>query len=304
MPFASSSSSLHRRTPLCRHEARAPSSQGARAKTARVGRRDDQTHRMCRRRGRLRVHHGGAHRGGAGREGQGARGQRPWREGSDAGAGGQGEGGHPEPLSWRMMPVPAAREDDEALVARAAAGEEHAFEQLVYRHQARVYRLACRLTADDGEAKDVLQETFLAAYRGLRAFRGDSRFSTWLYRIATNAALMQRRARGRRPVQSLDAFLPRFDADGVHAAEPADLLAASKADERLDRQILAEKARAGLERLPDIYRDAFVLRDLEELPTAEVAELLGIDAAAVRQRVHRARLLLRGYLGQLAGGKA
>jgi len=130
-----------------------------------------------------------------------------------------------------------------------------------------------------------------------------SRFSTWLFRIATNAALMHRRARARRPAESLEACLPRFDGDGRHAAEPADLLAASRADELLDRKLLAEKARAGLERLPDIYRDAFVLRDLEELPTAEVADLLGIDAAAVRQRVHRARLMLRGYLGELMGVK-
>jgi RNA polymerase sigma-70 factor (ECF subfamily) len=202
-----------------------------------------------------------------------------------------------------MMAAPAAEEDDEVLAARAAAGDEFAFEGLVSRYQARVYRLASRLTSDEGEAKDVLQETFLAAYRGLPAFRGDSRFSTWLYRIATNAALMQRRARARRPTESLEAFLPSFDGDGIHTREPADLLAASRADELLDRKLLAEKARAGLERLPDVCREAFILRDLEEMTTAEVAELLGIDAAAVRQRVHRARLMLRGYLSDLVGSK-
>lgn len=199
-----------------------------------------------------------------------------------------------------MTEAPAA-DDDETLAARAAAGEERAFGELVSRYQARVFRLACRLTADDGEAKDALQEAFLAAYRGLPGFRGASRFSTWLYRIAANAALMMQRARARRPTESLEAFLPRFDAEGVHAALPADLQAASRADEILDRRMLAEKARAGLDRLPEIYRAAFVLRDLEEMSTAEVAEVLGIDAAAVRQRVHRARLMLRGYLGELVG---
>jgi len=201
------------------------------------------------------------------------------------------------------MAVPAADDGDEPLAARAAAGEELAFEELVSRHQARVYRLARRLTADESEAKDVLQETFLAAYRGLPNFRAESRFSTWLYRIATNAALMHRRARARRRTESLEAFLPSFDADGGHSGEPADLRAASRADEVLDRKLLAEKARAGLDRLPDIYRDAFVMRDLEEMTTAEVAELLGIDPAAVRQRVHRARLMLRGYLSDLVGVK-
>jgi RNA polymerase sigma-70 factor (ECF subfamily) len=201
------------------------------------------------------------------------------------------------------MPAPAVEEGDEALAARAAAGEEPAFEELVSRYEARVYRLACRLTGNEGDANDVLQEAFLAVYRGLPGFRAESRFSTWLYRIATNAALMHRRARARRPTESLEAFLPRFDGDGRHVAEPADLLAASRADELLDRKLLAERAQAGLDRLPDIYRDAFVLRDLEELETAEVAELLGIDAAAVRQRVHRARLMLRGYLSDLVGVK-
>lgn len=201
------------------------------------------------------------------------------------------------------MALPAADDNDEALAARAAAGDGPAFEALVSRYQDRVYRLGCRLTGNDGDANDVLQETFLAVHRGLPAFRADSRFSTWLYRIATNAALMSRRARARRPTESLDAYLPRFDGNGRHAAEPADLRAASRADELLDRRQLAEKARAGLERLPDIYRDAFVLRDLEELTTAEVADLLGIDAAAVRQRVHRARLMLRGFLSDLVGVK-
>jgi RNA polymerase sigma-70 factor (ECF subfamily) len=176
------------------------------------------------------------------------------------------------------------------------------FAAIVGRYQHRVYRLACRLTSET-DAADILQETFLRAFRHLSSFRGEARFGTWLYQIATNVCLMHRRSQARRPTESLDAFLPRFDAAGVHAAEPADLRAASRADEVLDRKLLAEKARAGLDRLPDIYREAFVLRDLEEMTTREVAELLGIDAAAVRQRVHRARLMLRGYLSDLVGVK-
>jgi RNA polymerase sigma-70 factor (ECF subfamily) len=89
----------------------------------------------------------------------------------------------------------------------------------------------------------------------------------------------------------------------MHAATPAELQVAARADELLDRQFLAEKAREGIARLPDLYRDAFVLRDLEDLPTAEVARVLGVEPATVRQRVHRARLMLRGYLSDLVGVK-
>jgi len=200
------------------------------------------------------------------------------------------------------MVVPSDDPSDETLAARAASGDDHAFDELMARYEARVFRLACRLTSE-ADAPDVLQETFLQVYRHLPSFRGDSRFSTWLYRIATNAGLMLRRARARRPAESLESFLPRFDADGIHVDTPAELRAASRADELLDRQLLAEKARAGIARLPDLYREAFVLRDLEELPTAEVARVLGVEAATVRQRVHRARLLLRGYLSELVGVK-
>jgi RNA polymerase sigma-70 factor, ECF subfamily len=196
------------------------------------------------------------------------------------------------------MAVSATEPSDETLAARAAAGDDRAFEAIVERYQERLFRLACRLTSDTA-APDVLQEAFLQVYRHLPSFRGESKFGTWVYRIAANAALMHRRANARRPAESLEAFLPRFDAEGRHLGTPAELQAPARADELLDQRTLAEKARAGLARLPDLYRDAFVLRDLEEMSTADVAQALGIEPAAVRQRVHRARLMLRGYLGSL-----
>ena len=200
------------------------------------------------------------------------------------------------------MVVPTADSSDEALAARAAAGDDRAFEEIVARYERRVFRLACRLTSET-DAPDVLQNTFLQVYRNLPSFRGESRFATWLYRIATNAALMVRRARTRKPAESLDAFMPRFDEHGMHADLPAQLQVASRADELIDRQALVKKARAGIARLPDVYRDAFVLRDLEEMSTTDVAQVLGVEPATVRQRVHRARLLLRGYLSDLVGVK-
>jgi len=199
--------------------------------------------------------------------------------------------------------VPASESSDEVLAARAAAGDVSAFETIVGRYQGRVFRLACRLTSET-DAPDVMQQTFLQVHRHLPSFRGESQFGTWLYRIATNAALMHRRASARRPSEPLDHFLPRFDERGRHAATPAELQVVSRADELLDRQFLAGKAREVIARMPDIYRDAFVLRDLEEMSTADVARALDIEPAAVRQRVHRARLMLRGYLSDLVGVKS
>jgi len=191
--------------------------------------------------------------------------------------------------------APLAEPSDETLAAQAAAGDDHAFETIVERYQGRVYRLACRLTSDT-EAPDVLQDTFLQVYRHLPEFRGESRLGTWIYRVATNVSLMRRRASARRPTESLEAFLPRFDEQGTHADTPERLTVASAVEARLDRETLARHARAAVARLPDLYREAFVLRDLEELPTAEVAAALGVTPATVRQRVHRARLMVRGYV--------
>ena len=191
---------------------------------------------------------------------------------------------------------------DEVLAARAAAGDDVAFEALVVRYQHRVFRLACRLTSET-DAPDVVQEIFLQVYRHVSTFRGGARFSTWLYRIATNAGLMHRRARARRPAESLDQFLPHFNAAGRLEDTPDALRIVCRVDELLDRDVLATKVRAAIDGLPDLYREAFVLRDLEELSTADVAQVLGIEPATVRQRVHRARLVVREHLSEFAGGR-
>ena len=189
---------------------------------------------------------------------------------------------------------------DEGLAHRALAGDHAAFETLVGRHQERVYRLSRRLTGSRADAEEVVQETFMHAYRRLGGFRGEAKFSTWLYRIATNAARMLHRGRARHPTEPLDDYLPRFDREGRHARD-ADHARAADADEILDHKRLVRHAQQALKRLPEHYRTPFVLRDLEEMPTAEVAAVLGVSQVLVRQRVHRARLMLRGYLSHLVG---
>lgn len=189
------------------------------------------------------------------------------------------------------------------LLAQAKAGDREAFEVLVARHQAAVYRLVFRLSGNEHDAEDILQETFLQVFRKLSTFRGEAQFTTWIYRVATNAALMHRRAQRRHAIESLEMYLPRFDATGHHVRLDVDYSAAARIEGLVEHRQLRRLIRDALDRLPSIYRVAFALNDLEDLPASEVASLLGIDPATVRQRVHRARLMLRGYLGRLAGGE-
>ena len=197
----------------------------------------------------------------------------------------------------------AAEIVDEELAAQAAAGDAAAFETLVSRHAGRVYRLAYRLTGSDADAQDVLQDAFLAAYRGLASFRGAARFSTWLYRIATNAALMHRRAQGRRPTESLEEFLPWFDEHGQHVPEAAEALEeASRIDELLDGKLLAEKARGARAAAGPLPRRLRAPRPRGSRH-GRGADLSGSTPPTVRQRVHRARLLLRSTVLSLVEAK-
>jgi RNA polymerase sigma-70 factor (ECF subfamily) len=198
-----------------------------------------------------------------------------------------------------MADVPLAALDDEALAERARAGNDSAFGALVERYQERVYRLALRLSSNPSDAEEVLQEALLHAWRKIDTFRGDARFGTWLYRIATNTALMRKRAARRRPAESLEALLPQFDESGLLA--DLDYQRSARADELLERAELAQRAREALDLLDESYRAVFVLRDLEEMSTEEAARVLEITPEAVRQRLHRARLMVRGYLGKVVG---
>jgi len=198
-----------------------------------------------------------------------------------------------------MADVPLAALDDEALAERARAGDDTAFAALVERYQERVYRLALRLSSNPTDAEEILQDTFLQAWRKIDTFRGDARFGTWLYRIATNTALMRKRAARRRPAESLEALLPQFEESGLLA--DLDYQRSARADELLERAELAQRAREALDLLDENYRAVFVLRDLEEMSTEEAARVLEITPEAVRQRLHRARLMVRGYLAKMVG---
>ena len=185
---------------------------------------------------------------------------------------------------------------DQALIEKIKAGDFQAFEILVNRYEGKVYRLAMRMLRNQQDAEDALQEAFLQVYRGLKSFEGRSNFSTWLFRLATNVCLMKIRHRGTEPagMLPLEDFLPQHE----EGEAPAIQGWPEKPEEILLTKESREKMMEALEKLPADYRAVFILRDIEGFSNAETGETLGISVAAVKSRLHRARIALRGMLAE------
>lgn len=184
--------------------------------------------------------------------------------------------------------------EEVAFLDRLRAGEDNAFADLVRENTGRLLAVARRLLRHEQEAQDAVQEAFLSAFRALSSFEGQCLLSTWLHRIAVNACLMRLRRRERRPEEPIDDLLPAYQADGhsVESFRPWD----ESALERLERDETRALVRAAIDRLPETYRTALLLRDIEEMETSDAARLLGITPNAVKIRVHRARQALRTLL--------
>lgn len=185
-------------------------------------------------------------------------------------------------------------DDERDLLARLRAGDDRAYERLVVEQGGRLLAVARRFLRNEEDARDCLQECFVQAFRALPRFEGHSKLSTWLHRIVVNAALMKLRSRRARPEEPIEPLLPSFQEDGHSTVTYRDW--SPSAEELLERAEVRDLVRAAIDRLPDSYRTVLVLRDLEELDTAEVAELLGVTANAVKIRLHRARQALRQLL--------
>lgn len=192
---------------------------------------------------------------------------------------------------------------DLQLVERLQQGEAAALELLMDRHAARAYRVAHGITRNAADAEEAVQDAFLTLYQKAETFEGRAAFSTWFYRVVTNAALMKRRGRPREVEVSLEAQLPRFGEDGSRSGD-ASLLTADWS-QNPEEELLSRETGAILERaidgLPEGHRAVLILRDVEGLSNEEVAEALGESVAAVKSRLHRARMALRevltGHLG-------
>jgi RNA polymerase sigma-70 factor (ECF subfamily) len=192
-------------------------------------------------------------------------------------------------------PQTGAINDESVLVTEAKAGNYAAFEELVNRYEKKIYRLGLNVTGNPEDAEDMLQETFLKAFEHLQDFREDSRFYTWIVRIAINQGLMKlRKRRSSKEVQMEDTsnddgeVIPRDFADWRPNPE-----------EELERTELEEILQSAARSLPMTFRTVFFLRDVEGLSTEETAEMLNLSEGAVKARLFRARLRLREELSKI-----
>ncbi len=198
--------------------------------------------------------------------------------------------------------VVASRElADRALLAQLQRGDQASYEVLVRRHGGAMLAVARRMLRNEEDAREAVQDALLHAFRAMEHFREQARLSTWLHRIVVNAALMRMRAASRRPEVPLDDLLPQFDDAGNHAAPIQPLQVSVEA--AFESAEIRAQVRACLAQLPDQYRTVIVLRDLQELTTAETATLLGISENAVKIRLHRAHQALRTLLTRRARGR-
>lgn len=191
------------------------------------------------------------------------------------------------------MSVDLKAMSDSELVEVAKRGDTRGFDELVLRYRDRVYRLCTKILRHEDDAAEALQDAFLSAFKGLPNFKSESTFSTWLYRIATNASLMKLRRRREGHVSYEQSQSP--DADGEPLAIPD--WSSQPLDEVLDaetREVLGRE----IDQLPPNEKEVFVLRDVMEESNADVAAELGLSVAAVKSRLHRARLHLRDRMNR------
>ena len=182
--------------------------------------------------------------------------------------------------------------DESALVARAKEGDAQAFTELVNQYERKIYRLAKHITQNDEDAEDVLQEAFLKAYEHLDNFQGNSKFYTWIVRIAVNEALMKLRKRKGDRTVPLDEPVDT----GEEMVQREIAVWEDNPEQHYSREEIQEILDQAIETLKPDFRTVFTLRDIEELSTEETAEALGISIPAVKSRLLRARLALREKL--------
>ena len=189
---------------------------------------------------------------------------------------------------------------DDILVKKSQEGDYLSFEELVKRYEKKIYNLAYRIMGNKEDANDVLQETFLQAFKKLSGFKGKAKFSTWLYRIAVNICLMRKRKRKKMKTVSLDIPILTKKEDEIKRELRDDWSESPLAT--LENEEVKKTLSEAIGLLPEEYRTVFLLRGLNGLSNQEVAKVLKISLPAVKSRLHRARLFLRDKLSQYFQG--
>lgn len=190
--------------------------------------------------------------------------------------------------------------EERALVARLKSDDDTAYEEVVRRFGPRMLSVARRLLTQEQDAQDAVQDAFLSAFKSIGNFQGDAKLATWLHRIVVNAALMKLRTKRRKPEAAIDDLLPKYHDDG-HRRGNGDWRVTH--DTAVQTSEIREQVLAAIDKLPDLYRDILMLRDIEELSTEEAAQQLEITEGAVKTRLHRARLALRDTLDPFMRGE-
>jgi RNA polymerase sigma-70 factor, ECF subfamily len=198
-----------------------------------------------------------------------------------------------------LLTVKTSSDEGQMLIERVKAGDHRAFELMFDRYVSRVYRQALRLTGNEADAEDVVQEVFLLAYRKAKTFQGRSEFSTWLHRLTINASLTKLRQRKREKEVYLDDYLPKFTEDGHHLMPVVDW--SQDVDKLVAGNEINQLIHQALDQLSFIDRAVVVMSDLEDMSNREVGEALGLSVQAVKSRLHRTRLFLRGKLSASLG---
>jgi len=200
----------------------------------------------------------------------------------------------------RAQSGPHTEATEQELVQRLQAGDAETFDALFRQYFQKVFRQATHLLGNAAEAEEVVQEVFLAVYEKAHTFRGEAAFTTWLYRLTTNAAFSRLRRRKRSHEVAIEDYLPQFQPDGHHLVRPVVDWSANL-EERLADAQLQQLLRKAIELLQPLDKAVLVLSDFEDLSNKEIGEALGLTVLAVKARLHRARLFLRGQLAVTFG---
>jgi RNA polymerase sigma-70 factor (ECF subfamily) len=185
--------------------------------------------------------------------------------------------------------APAPAWNEAAVLEGLRRGDDAAYDLIFRRYGSRMLATARRLLGNDEDARDAVQEAMLSAFKAAARFEGGAQIGTWLHRIVVNAALMRLRSRRRRPEASIDDLLPSYHADGHRVLASHDEL---PIDEALARDEMLAVLRASVDELPEGYRQVYLLRDVEDLSSDEVALAMNLTPNAVKIRLHRARQAL------------